>query len=227
MAAEVWGQEAEKVADLLARLGNVPARRVLLNPSPGRATEKDLLRMMRKTGRLYELVDGTLVEKPMGAKEGLLAGRIIRLMGVYLEEHDIGEAGSADTLLRIMTGLVRVPDVAFIRWENLPGGHFPDEPIPDLYPDLAVEVLSKSNTRGEMKRKLKEYFLAGTTLVWIVDPRRRTVTVHTAPDASTIATEADTLDGGTVMPGFKLPVQRLFARLAPSSRKRTRAPRKP
>jgi Uma2 family endonuclease len=67
-----------------------------------------------------------------------------------------------------------------------------------------------------MQRKLKEYFLAGTTLVWLVDPRKRTVVVHTAPDVSRTLTEADTLDGGDVLPGLQLPVRRIFERLAPA-----------
>ena len=226
MSTEVWGQEVEKVADLLGRLGNIPARRVLLDPPPGRATEKDLLRMMRKTDRLYELVEGTLVEKTMGYGEGSLAGWILHLIQCYLDEHDLGNVAGADATMRLMKGLVRLPDVSFVRWEKLPKRQIPEEAIPDLAPDLAIEVLSKSNTRGEMKRKLKEYFLAGTSLVWLVDPHRRIVTVHTAPDVSTVATEADTLDGGAVMPGFLLSVKRIFARLAPPSPKRPRAPRK-
>jgi Uma2 family endonuclease len=76
-----------------------------------------------------------------------------------------------------------------------------------------VEVLSKGNTRQEMARKLKEYFLAGVLLVWYVDPKRRTVTVYTAPDQSVVRSEEETLDGGDVIPGFKLPLRKLFAQV--------------
>jgi Uma2 family endonuclease len=81
-----------------------------------------------------------------------------------------------------------------------------------LYPDLAVEVLSKSNTEKEMKRKLREYFEAGTRLVWLVDPKARTVRVYTSPRKFKLLTEDQTLDGGEVLPGFELSLRKLFAR---------------
>ena len=70
----------------------------------------------------------------------------------------------------LFRGLVRIPDVAFTSWERLPGRRVPPEPIPELAPDLAVEVLSQSNTEAEMTRKRGEYFAAGVRLVWLVDP---------------------------------------------------------
>jgi hypothetical protein len=82
-----------------------------------------------------------------------------------------------------------------------------------LVPDLAVEVLSPSNTEAEMARKRQEYFAAGVRLVWMVDPDARTVTVYTAPDQSTVLGEVDTLSGDPVLPGFTLPLRDLFAEL--------------
>jgi Uma2 family endonuclease len=113
--------------------------------------------------------------------------------------------------LRLASGLVRLPDVSFVSQALVPGGAFPREPIPDLFPDLAVEVLSPSYTRSEMERKRREYFTAGTRLVWVVDPDARTVDVFTAPDVSARLTAADTLDGGAVLPGFSLSLAALFA----------------
>ena len=98
-------------------------------------------------------------------------------------------------------------------WERLPGRRIPSEPIPDLAPDLAVEVLSPGNTPGEMARKRQEYFAAGVRLVWLVDPEARTVEVYTDPEQSTVRHEADTLEGGAVLPGFALPLRELFAEL--------------
>jgi Uma2 family endonuclease len=89
----------------------------------------------------------------------------------------------------------------------------PEAPIPDLAPDLAVEVLSESNTAAEMARKREEYFAAGVRLVWLVDPRSRTVTVHDAEGRSTTLDETATLDGGAVLPGFAMPLRDLFAEL--------------
>jgi Uma2 family endonuclease len=189
-----------------------------LRPLPGKATEKDVLHVLDHEDRICELVEGTLVEKVMGAKESALALELGKFLGIFNDAHDLGMFLGADGTLRLLPGLVRVPDISFVSWKQLPSREYPSEPIPDLFPDLAVEVLSRGNTRGEMRRKLKEYFLAGTRVVWFVDAEDRTVTVFTAPDQSTTLTEKDTLDGGKVLPGFRLALKQLFARI-PGPRK--------
>ena len=112
-----------------------------------------------------------------------------------------------------MAALVRLPDVAYVSWSRLPGGRIPTEPVFGLAPDLAVEVLSASNTPGEMRRKRREYFDAGVRLVWIVDPVARTVAVYTKPAEPSIVSANAVLDGGDVLPGFALPLADLFAEL--------------
>jgi Uma2 family endonuclease len=201
------------LADALKQLGDIPPRRVRLNPFPGTATERDLLAVLDHTNRPCELVDRTLVEKPMGFLESHLAGVIIRLLGNFVESHDLGIVTAPDGILRLMPGLVRVPDAAFVSWKQLPNRKCPHQPIPQLIPELAVEVLSDSNTPAEMERKLKEYFLAGSQLVWLINPDTRSVDVHTAPDCFVCLHEGDILDGGTVLPGFRLPLEQLFARV--------------
>ena len=103
--------------------------------------------------------------------------------------------------------------MAYILLGLLPGRRIPDEPIPKLAPDLAVEVVSESNTRAEMVRKRDEYFRAGTGLVWEVDLRARTVAVYTSPDHSVVLRDADVLDGGAVLPGLTIPLSELFGEL--------------
>ncbi len=149
----------------------------------------------------------------MGFPKSFLASEIIRLVSNFVVEHDLGLVTAPDGTLRLMLGLVRLPDAAFISWQQLPKRKCPNEAIVSLIPELAVEVLSASNTRREMERKLKEYFLAGSRLVWLVDPDSRTVDVHTAPDRFTRLQEGDVLDGGDVLPGFQLPLSQLFAGL--------------
>jgi Uma2 family endonuclease len=95
----------------------------------------------------------------------------------------------------------------------MPNRRRPPEPIPALAPALAVEILSRSNTRAEMLLKRQDYFSVGVDLVWEVDPQARTVTVYTAPETSVLLGEADTLDGGEVLRGFMLPLHDLFAEL--------------
>lgn len=215
------------LADLIERLGGIDPRRVLSEPPPGTATEADLVRLNERKRRLYELDEGALVEKAMGAREAYLAMWIGRLIGRYLDENNIGVLFGADGGFRLMPGLVRLPDVTFIRREKLPRGRIPNEPYPGLAPDLAVEVLSPSNTAGEIARKLRQYFLAGTTLAWVVDPRSRTVVVHERPGEGQTLTEADTLDGGSVLPGFQLPVARLFEEMPPEEPPAPARKRKP
>jgi Uma2 family endonuclease len=113
----------------------------------------------------------------------------------------------------VLLGLVRLPDVGFVSWDRLPGRRVPDEPIPNVVPDLAVEVLSPSNTAREMSRKRGEYFRAGVRLVWEIDPRTRTARVYTSETVFTDLTAGDELDGDPVLPGFRLPLAVLFAEL--------------
>jgi Uma2 family endonuclease len=201
------------LADLLEQLGDIPPNRIRLQPPPGRATEKDLIALHNRDGKLLcELVDGVLVDKAMGYKESLLAGWLLHFLWSFLERNDLGTVAGADGAMRLMADLVRIPDVSFISWDRLPGREIPDEPLPNLVPDLAVEVLSKGNTPKEMARKLREYFNAGTRLVWLVDRKKEIVDVYTTPDDQRRFAKNQTLDGGEVLPGFTLPLRKLFAK---------------
>jgi Uma2 family endonuclease len=203
------------IADLLKRLGNIPASRVRLDPSPGTATEKDVIKVLDRENRPCELVDGTLVEKSMGYEEAEIAVSIIILLGSFVRRHKLGIVTGPDGTIRLFPGLVRIPDVAFASWDCFPGRKRPKAPIPHLAPDLVVEVLSKSNTKGEMNRKLREYFEAGVRLIWIVNVKKRTVRVHTAVDRSVLFADDQSLDGGDVLPGFVLPLTELFLKDEP------------
>jgi Uma2 family endonuclease len=200
------------VADLLEKLGGVPPERVRLKPLPGTATEEDLIAIQHREKRNCELIDGVLVEKPLGYPESFLALRLGHLIQNYLDQHDLGALAGEAGSTRLMPGLVRIPDVSFISWDRLPGREVPNTPILGLAPDLAVEVLSSGNTKREMDLKVREYFLAGVRLVWLVDPAKRAVRVYTAPDQSVRLTEGQALDGGDVLPGLRLPLREVFAR---------------
>lgn len=206
----------DTIADLLKELGGISARRVCANPLPGTATEKDLIKVNEHSNRLFELVNGVLVEKPVGFTESFLMCELVKLLGAYLNEHPLGILVGADAPFRLMMGLVRLPDVSFIAWAQMPGQTIPTDPIASLFPDLAIEILSKSNTKREMARKRREYFFAGTRLVWQVDKENRTVEVFTAPDQSVVLKQEQTLDGGDVLPGFSLPVKQIFVALPPN-----------
>jgi Uma2 family endonuclease len=200
--ATIVSSEIKTLADLRQRLGGIPLERIWFHPAPGTATEKDVIRAEARENRLCELVDGTLVEKAMGFEEARLAARLLYLLITYLEQNDLGICVGADGMMRIAPGLVRIPDVSFVSWDKLPGRESPQEPIPDLAPDLAVEVLSEGNTKGEMARKVREYFDAGVILVWLIDPKKRTARVFSAVEKSTLVHADEALDGGKVLPGI-------------------------
>ena len=195
--------------DFLAALGDVPIERVMFDPPPGTATERDLLHYVDGDEKcLCELVNGTLVEKPVGLWEGRIGMRLGSKMENWAEENDAGAVSGADSTLRMDGGNIRLPDVCFISIDRLPKTL---APVPSVGPDVAVEILSESNTRREMTDKLAEYFASGTRLAWYVDPPTRTVAVYRdAGDPVRVLTEADALDGEDVMPGFTLPVADLF-----------------
>jgi Uma2 family endonuclease len=201
------------VADLYKRFGPIPLSRIRFDPEPGTATEKDVLRINDHENCLCELVDGILVEKAMGYPESFLAAALIIYLGQWVRPRKLGKVSAPDGTLRFRPGLVRMPDVAFVSWARMPKRRAPTKQIPDLIPDLAVEILSPSNTRREMANKLREYFRAGVRLVWYVDPETRTVAVYTSPKRCVTLTAEQTLDGGEVLPGFTLPLHELFAEL--------------
>jgi Uma2 family endonuclease len=205
----------DNLAELLERLGHVPPERIRMQAPPGTATEADVLAALEAPRkRICELVDGVLVEKAGGYTESILASYLIELLNAFVRPGNLGLVTAPDGTVRLWAGRVRIPDVAFFSWDRLPGRQRPREPIPTLAPDLAVEILSRSNTPGEMRRKREDYFTAGVRLVWEVDPHARTVHVYTAPEtAAAVLTEADTLDGDAVLIGFRLPLAVLFADL--------------
>jgi Uma2 family endonuclease len=198
------------LADLLERFGPIPAARIRYDPPPGTATEQDVITLEARDSRLFELVDGVLVEKAMGFYESYLAMRLAQFLLAFVEQHDLGIVVGAAGMLRLAPGLVRIPDVSFVSWSQLPQRRIPRQPIPDLAPDLVVEVLSEGNTAREMDQKLLDYFSAGVRLAWYVLPDLQQVHVYTAPDRREVVTADHTLHGGEVLPGFTLPVRRLF-----------------
>jgi Uma2 family endonuclease len=201
------------MADLLERLGGISPSRVRMVPSPGRATEQDVIDIEVHENRLFELIDGILVEKGTGFLESFLAGSLLTIINQFVIPRNLGLVTGADGMVRLFPGQVRIPDVAYISWARIPGGRVPRAPIPPIAPDLAVEVLSDSNTVREMARKRADYFKSGVTLVWEVDPVARTVAVYAAADSCCVFGEAEILGGAAVLPGFSLPLRNLFGEL--------------
>jgi Uma2 family endonuclease len=179
-----------------------------------RTMTADELFMMPPDGLRYELVKGELVKmSPTGGKHGILAIRLGAALVQHIEANNLGEAFGAETgfILATNPDTVRAPDVAFVSRERIPPGDFPEKFWPSA-PDLAVEVVSPSDTLYEVEEKIEEYLEAGVKLVWIVNRKKRTVTIYQSNVEPQTLTEADTLDGRDVVPGFQYSLARFFAR---------------
>jgi Uma2 family endonuclease len=203
------------LADLLHDLGGIAPDRVRMRPLPGTATEQDVVSIQAKEGRLFELVDGVLVEKAVGFWESVLAVAISSALRAFVLPRKLGVVAGADGMVRLFPrlNLIRMPDVIYVSNERLDASSAQGRAVPQLAPDLAVEVLSEGNTVAEMSRKRREYFEAGVRLVWIVDPQLRIVDVYTSIHEFNTLREDQTLDGGDVLPGFTLELRPLFVEL--------------
>src|SRR5262245_46992955 len=203
--------QPETVADLLRQLGDIPLSRIRAQPPPGMATEADVIAARSSPQkRLCELIDGVLVEKAMGTRESLIAGLLLHYLWDFLQSRDLGIALGADGMLRLQPGLVLIPDVSYISFRRLPGGELPDEPIAPLSPDLAAEVLSPSNTKKEIERKLREYFRSGTRLAWVIDPKTETAEVYKSPTKKRHVAKEGMLEGEKLLPGLCIPLRSIF-----------------
>jgi len=203
---------AETFSDILNDLGGIPLQRIRMDPQPGAATINDL-RRLNGQGGMFELVDATLVEKAMGWRESLIASLLCELFRQYLRQHDLGLVSGPDGFMRILKSQVRGPDVAFISWDRLPNGTVPQDAVPEIVPDLAIEVLSEGNTYAEMSRKRREYFHAGVRQVWMIDLSERTVAVYTDITKYDVFDEDATLSGGDILPGLQISLSQVFGEL--------------
>ena len=182
-----------------------------MKPVPGTATGQDVLRIKAKEDLLCELVNGTLIEKTVAFWKSMISVQFAICILRFAHENDLGIVTGAGGPIRLHKDRIRMPDVGYYGWHHFPNRVVPDKAIPRIYPDLAVEVISPKNTKKEMAKKLREYFKAGTTLVWYVYPQTKTVEVYTSPTNVKTLTATDTLTGGDVLPGFKMKVGKVFA----------------
>lgn len=160
----------------------------------------------------WELIDGELVPMtPSGLESSSLGHRIGRIVGNFVDAHRLGMMTGADGgyVLFPDRATIRVPDVGFIREERLPPKSERSR-FPRLAPDLAIEVLSPSDSTSEVVAKVEMYQEAGIPLIWLVDPAKRTVTVISFGNSAEVLKPGDTLDGGDVLPGFSVLVAEIF-----------------
>jgi Uma2 family endonuclease len=161
---------------------------------------------------LYEVVDGKIVEKEIGARDVEIAAILDQYLGMFARTHRLGRA-LGEFIFRIDQDrdLQRRPDVAFVSHAKWPvQRRVPDVAVWDMVPDLAIEVVSPSNTADQVQEKIHEYFSARVVAVWVVYPRQRLVYVYASPTQIRVLKLGEDLDGGELIPGFRLPLTALF-----------------
>lgn len=173
-------------------------------------TPEDLLSL--PDSKSYELVDGRLMERHMGAESSSVGGRLFLRIGMFNEEHRRGTVFPADNGYQCFAHsrkLVRRPDVSFVKEERLPGDRLPTGWI-RIAPDLAVEVISPKDRAEELQAKLEDYRKARVPLVWVIYPQARVAMVYRPDGPPTELSEHDELTGEDVLPGFRCPLREIL-----------------
>jgi Uma2 family endonuclease len=186
-----------------AILGPVPTTRVF--------TEEDLLRTP-KDGQKYELVDGEIRVSPAGFRHGRISVRLGSRLEAFVSERGLGYVLEGQTGYRLPGRKpqkdVRSPDVSFVAAGRFPSG-IPDG-FADLAPDLAVEVLSPGDRPRDILDKVGEFLDAGSHLVWVIDPMKRSAAVYRSLTDVKVISESGMLDGEDVVPGFSCPLSEIL-----------------
>jgi Uma2 family endonuclease len=152
----------------------------------------------------YELIDGRLVETPVGAESSLVAGQIYRRIAAFLDTRPLGVALPGDVGYRCFPHrprLLRKPDASYIAGGRLAGNRVPTGDF-RIAPDLVVEVVSPNDLAEAVQEKIDDYLAAGVRLIWIIYPTQRTATVY-SPTTCAYVPRGGELSGGDVIPGFQ------------------------
>ncbi len=180
--------------------------------APEKLMSADELLALGDIGRC-ELIDGELIRmSPAGFEHGWIAARMLRMVAEHVEDHELGIVLAAETgfLIRRDPDTVRAPDVSFISNEHLPDplprrGFFPGSP------DFAVEVVSPEDSWSEVVDKAQDWLSSGAQLVWVVDPKTRSVTAY-SPSGVLMVSENGIADADPVVRGFSISVAEIFRR---------------
>jgi Uma2 family endonuclease len=172
-------------------------------------TADELLHMEDDDWR-YDLIEGELIRMPPASGDhGFTGSELHGHIWTYVRRNQLGKVYGAETGFYISRDpdTVLGPDVAFVRADRAPAR---SPRFVELAPDLAVEVRSPSERRGQIEAKVAHYLAAGVRLLWYVDPRRQTITIYRPAHEPRTLGIGDELDGEDVLPGFRLPLAEVF-----------------
>jgi len=173
-------------------------------------TAEELFKMS-DDGYRFELDKGRLkTMPPAGIKHGVIAGKLCARLQIFVEQHNLGIVCAAETgfYLEKEPDTLKAADVSFYSWEMIPMSDIP-EGYGDFPPDLAVEVMSPNDSFTETEKKAFAYLEKGSKMVWVVHPKRQTVTVYRQGSKKTLKS-VDALSGEDVIPGFSVNVAEIF-----------------
>jgi Uma2 family endonuclease len=164
----------------------------------------------------YEIIDGVRVERePMGAFETVLASWLCHVINSFAAGKKLGLAvNEVLFVLNAARTLNRRPKVAFVSYARWPTAVIAREHAWNVVPDLAIEIVSPANLAEAIDRKMTDYFQAGVRLVWVFYPDSGRVYDYQSPTLVSILERADTLDGGEVLPGFRLSIAGIYEAVA-------------
>ena len=170
---------------------------------------------MPDDGKRYELREGILTEMPSATViHALIVALLVQVLGSHIRGRKLGYVMPDNLDFILNEGVILKPDVSFVAASRIEGG------LPDYFhfaPDLAVEVLSPSNSASEISYKVNTFLRYGSRLIWIIDPAQKIVTIHEPGAMGTILSRVltldDTLTGGVVLPDFRLSVREIFAEI--------------
>jgi Uma2 family endonuclease len=156
-----------------------------------------------------ELDEGELITMPpAGGEHGYIGSGIGSDLRVFVKKHKLGRVYSSDTGFRLSLDTVRAPDAAFVRKERVEAIH--SDGFMKGAPDLAVEIFSPTDSRRQLRRKVKQYLAAGCHTVWVFYPKRKQVDVHEAASGVRTLGEGEMLEAPELLPGFSVKVGELF-----------------
>lgn len=174
-------------------------------------TVEEFEAMAADPGHRYELVDGELIDMDGKPRHGAVTGEIYHLLRGHIGHNHLRFDIGVNTGFQMDPFTLRFPDVHATSWERMAEYDESAPGWPGFAPDVAIEVVSASNTPAELVRKAREYFANGTQAMWIADPGPRTVVIRRPNAAEQLFSMGAILSGEPEIPGFSCPVADIFA----------------
>ena len=186
---------------MTATLETASSTSVVFKPG-AKATPEDMMHAPRD-GNKYELIGGEITMAPAGMYHELIAGELFYRLKIYLSQNRLGQLYTSSAGFKLTNQDLLSPDVSFVSNARLPGGRTPIG-FGTFAPDLAVEIVSPSDSLFDVEAKADLYLQNGTRMVWVINPRSRRATIYRPAQRIRVIQDDEALDGEDVLPGFSV-----------------------